>query len=188
MLVLLTVWRWGSGEVRGNAFYLSMVVLLASVWWHVPRQAAGFLGIRFREDVIERRHPASALVLSAALLATTIIYAGANIGEADSIFTPLVPAVAATAVLLLLWLLIELLTSVSDAVNLDNDVTSALRLAGFLLGSGLMLAHAVTLAHISADERAVPVLRQNLTAALDADRRASAIALLLNRRRGCARR
>jgi hypothetical protein len=77
------------------------------------------------------------------LTGLTLCFAGANIGDGPGWWVVLYAASLSTVTLFAVWACLERLTHVSEAVTVDRDVASGLRLGGFLAAAGLILGRAV---------------------------------------------
>jgi hypothetical protein len=141
-LVFAVLVSWSAKEVRTDHRYVLLFLTAAVAWLGAGGLLIGFLGVSIRDDAIEGRNASAAWTVSGGLLGTALCYAGSNIGEDPSIWTTFVTAVAATAALFALWLALELSCHVSEAVTLDRDSASGARLAGVLIGAGLILGRA----------------------------------------------
>ena len=143
-LGLFAVLRWWSAsDVRGDWAYLLFYQILGAAWVGLASVLLPWFGISPRDDVLERRNRAAAWALGGALLGVTACYAGANIGDGPGWWVVVYCAALATAALFVLWFVLERIVHVSDSVTIERDGGSALRLAGFLVGSGLILGRAV---------------------------------------------
>jgi uncharacterized membrane protein YjfL (UPF0719 family) len=130
-------------EVREDAIYDVLFLAGAGAWLGVAGVGLQLIGICPRDDAIETRNSAAVMAICGTWLGATLCYAGANIGEGATIWMTFVPAAAATGALLVLLLLLELFSAVSESITLDRDCASALRLAGFLVAAGLILGRSV---------------------------------------------
>jgi len=105
--------------------------------------ALAILGISIRDDVLDRDNPAATIVVCGMMLAIGIVYAGANVGGGPTIWTTLLPAFAGLIGLGALWLYVEFAGGrVFESISIDRDVSSALRLAGLMLGCAMILGRA----------------------------------------------
>jgi uncharacterized membrane protein YjfL (UPF0719 family) len=100
------------------------------------------MGVSYRDDAVERNNPAAGRAVGGAVVGTSLCFIGSNIGEGATIWTTFFPAAIGTVLFWCLWLAVELTTRVSEAVTVDRDVASGVRLAGFLVGVGLVLGRA----------------------------------------------
>jgi hypothetical protein len=102
------------------------------------------MGIGMRDDAIERRNAAAAVVAVGAMVGQTCCYAGSNIGIGPTIWTTILPAVIASGTLMVLWTGIEITTRVSEVVTIDRHLPSALALGAFLVAAGINLGWAMS--------------------------------------------
>lgn len=143
LALMLVLKFWASFDVRDSWKYTIFYVVLGAAWVGLARPFIVLLGLNAREDVHERRNAAAAWALAGAILALFACYAGANIGDGPGWWVVVFCALLSTAALFLLWAVFEKILRVSDAVTIDRDLASGVRLAGFLLGAGLILGRAV---------------------------------------------
>jgi hypothetical protein len=130
-------------EVREDAGYDVLFLAGAGAWLALAGVGLQLIGISPRDDAIEARNAAAVIAICGMWAGATLCYAGANIGEGATIWMTFIPAAAALGALILLLLLLQLFTAVSDSITLDRDGASALRLAGFLIAAGLILGRSV---------------------------------------------
>jgi hypothetical protein len=173
ILLLPVLFRLTSHEVKDDHSYVLLFLLAGIVWLAIANITAMLLGISVRDDAIERRNPAAAIANCGAMLGLTCAYAGANVGEGATIWMTFGPAVLATLAWAAAWMVYQLLTGVADAVTLERDLPSALRLAGLLVAIGLILGRAVAGDYESAQRtledlaaQAWPVIPLTLAAAI----------------------
>lgn len=143
VLVQFVLSRWSAHEVREGGEYDFLFVAGGVAWLGFAATLARVIGVSARDDAIQARNPAGVIALCGVMIGATLCYAGANIGEGATIWMTFNPAVLATAVWFALWLALELTTAAADAVSIDRDLASSIRLAGFLISSGLVLGRAV---------------------------------------------
>lgn len=129
-----------SGDVRNDPGYVFFYCLVGMVWLLGAGVGLEYLGISYRDDAVERRNPAAAILLVGMVLAHAAIYAGANIGNGPGWWTVVAAAGVGSAAWALLWLVGELLCGLSDDITVCRDVPAALRLAGYALAMGLICA------------------------------------------------
>jgi hypothetical protein len=110
---------------------------LAGLW--IVSWITGKLGVDVRDDALERRNVAAAVAVGGALLGAMTIYAACNVGAGPTIWTTIFPAVVATGVWVVLWLIVEIVSRPAEAITIERDLASALRHAAFLIGAGLIL-------------------------------------------------
>jgi uncharacterized membrane protein YjfL (UPF0719 family) len=135
--------RWADPRVVGHLDYTILFMLGGGMWIFVASRFLGVLGISIRDDAIERDNLAALVAVWGILSGVGIVYAGSNIGTGATIWTTLLPGFVATVALLSMSLLVELTGgSVADAITIDRDVASGLRLGGAVLGCSIILGHA----------------------------------------------
>jgi uncharacterized membrane protein YjfL (UPF0719 family) len=135
--------RYSSEDVRDAPEYLLLYTAMGMAWLGIAAWLLTQIGLSFRDDVVERGNPAAAWAISGALAGVTLCYAGGNIGNGPGWWVVVFCAALATAVLLLLWLLLDQATRIADTVTIDRDPAAGLRLAGFFVAVGLVLGRAV---------------------------------------------
>jgi hypothetical protein len=130
-------------EIHDDAIYNVLFVAAAGAWLTITGVAINLIGISPRLDAVETCNEASVVVLCGAWIGVTLCYAGGNIGEGATVWTTFIPAAAASIVLFLLVISLQIFSSVADAVTLDRDRASALRLAGLWIAAALILGRSV---------------------------------------------
>jgi hypothetical protein len=135
--------RWTDPQVLGHLDYTILFMLGATAFIFVTASAIQILGISIRQDAIERDNPAALAAICGILPAVGIIYALSNIGTGPTIWTTIIPALAAALSLALASLLIELIGGhVAEAITVDRDLSTGIRLAASLLGCAFILGRA----------------------------------------------
>jgi uncharacterized membrane protein YjfL (UPF0719 family) len=142
-IVATALHAWGAAEVRGDPGEILLLTALGGVWLIFAVKLFSWLGLSFRDDVVERRNVAALVALCGAITAVSIIYAGGSLGEGPSYWDNFFSAGLGTAGWLLLWIVLELGAKVSISIAEERDVASGSRMCGFLLATGLMLGRAV---------------------------------------------
>jgi putative intracellular protease/amidase len=130
-------------QVRGHPDYITMFMIGGAAWVLGAAPLLPLLGLRMRDDVIERGNPAAAIVAGAAMLASGIIYAGANIGSGATIWSTVIPALVGAGALAVAALIVRAASPLAEAVAIDRDSSSAAIFAGFLISASILLAWAV---------------------------------------------
>jgi uncharacterized membrane protein YjfL (UPF0719 family) len=142
-VIALVVWRWADQQIRDNTGYVLLVFLMGGAWLTVSAAFFPWLGTGLRDDAFERRNCAATLALSGAVLAILIIFAAATAGEGPSFWNNVFSGGLATGVLFVLWLVVAIVGGTHISISEERDIASGLRLGGFLLGQGLILARAI---------------------------------------------
>ena len=140
LMVLMTV---ASQDVVNDPLYILMYLVMGMGWVGMAHRFAPLAGLSYRFDVLERANPAAGIALAGYLAGTTACFAGGNIGDGPGWWVVVFCAGLATATLMLAWITLGVLGGAAESVTIERDVASGLRLAGLLLGGGLILGRAV---------------------------------------------
>lgn len=135
--------RAGSLDVRASFVYLWLYQALGLAWVRLSAALMPFMGISPRDDVIERQNRAAIPAVGGALIAISFCYAGGNIGNGPGWWVVVFCAALATAGLTGAWILVDRLTTITDAVTIDRDPAAGVRLGGLLIACGVVLGRAV---------------------------------------------
>lgn len=142
LLVVLRKWA-DPFTVSGQMDYTLMFATGGVALLGVAMLTSNLLGISYRDDTIDRRNYGAAMVHCGAVLGLMAIYAFCNMGCGPTIWTTIIPAFVATIAWIAMWLVVEMTTSISDAVTIERDTAAGLRLAGFLVAEGIILGRAM---------------------------------------------
>lgn len=132
-----------SADVREAPAYIVMYLALGLAWTRLAAWLMPYAGLSIRDDLVERGNPAAVPAIAGALIATTLGYAGGNIGNGPGWWVVVFSAALATAGLGVVWIVTDGSTGVTDAVTIDRDPAAGVRLGGLLVASGLVLGRAV---------------------------------------------
>lgn len=131
--------KWLSADVRSDPEVIAQYCALGLVWVGVTQRAFAFLGVSTRDDVIERRNPAAAIVVAGQLAAATCCFAGANIGNGPGVEVVLFCAMLSTISLVLLWVVFDRIAGIADTVTIERNRCAGIRAAGWLVSTGIVL-------------------------------------------------
>lgn len=135
---------WGAAhEIKDDPSYDFLFLAGGGALLGLVTACLPIVALSGRDDAIESHNVAAVAAVCGAWIGSTFCYAGGNIGEGPTIWTTFVPAFGAVFVLLLLWFVLERLTHISNAISIDRDLASGVRLAGFLVAAGLILGRSV---------------------------------------------
>jgi uncharacterized membrane protein YjfL (UPF0719 family) len=143
LLVEIALHSWGAAGVRADGGEVIFLTLVGGVWLLAATKLFSWLGLSFREDVVERKNVAALIALDGAVLAVAIIYAGGSLGEGPSYMNNFFSAGLGTMGLLILWILLELGGKVSMSITEERNLASGVRMCGFLVAIGLVLGRGV---------------------------------------------
>jgi uncharacterized membrane protein YjfL (UPF0719 family) len=136
IFVILT--KLASSDVRHDPLYLAFYLLIGAAWIGGGTLVFPLLGISARDDVLEKGNGASAWAIVGALGGISCAFTGGNIGNGPGVTAVLFTSVLSTGLFFVLWFVFDVLTSISDAITIDRANGSGIRMAGFLLGLGLL--------------------------------------------------
>jgi hypothetical protein len=142
-LLYLVLQTASAYDVRDDWRYVVFYLVLGAAWVGVAAKLLPLAGVSVRDDVLERGNPAAAYAAGGALLAISLCFAGGNIGDGPGWWVVVFSAALATAALFALWLGLDTLAGLADTVTIDRDRAAGVRLAGFLVASGIILGRAV---------------------------------------------
>jgi hypothetical protein len=138
--VYIVIVKAGSFDVRNAPAYIFMYSALGVVWFLGSAFLLEIVGISFRDDAIERRNPAAALVVVGAMFAHAAIYAGANIGNGPGWWTVVEAGLIGSGAWLALWAVVQFVCKISDDITIGRDLPAGIRMAGYALAMGLICA------------------------------------------------
>jgi hypothetical protein len=138
--VLRTV---ASHDVRDEPVYLFFYMVMGAAWVGATTHLFAWLGVSARDDALERRNHAASLALTGMLIGATLGFGGGNIGDGPGWWVVVGCAFLATGGLALLWLLLAKFTEAADAITIDRDTPTGMRMCGFFTAAGLVLGRAV---------------------------------------------
>ena len=142
--ILFSVLRSAASfDVRDSTLYTVFYMMLGLAWIGLTARASAFMGISARDDAVERSNGAASIAIAGAMLGVTFAFAGGNVGDGPGWWVVVFAAALATAALFALWWALDLVAHVGDAITIDRDDATALRLAGFLVGQGIILGRSV---------------------------------------------
>jgi uncharacterized membrane protein YjfL (UPF0719 family) len=159
VLLWLVLRHFAAHDVRNAPVYLAFYAVLGAAWVGLGVRLIAWCGVSVRDDVLERRNSAATWAAAGALVGLTLCFAGANIGDGPGWWVVVYSASLSTMTLFALWACLERLTHVSEAVTVERDVASGLRLGGFLAAAGLILGRAVAGDWVSAGATNVEFVR-----------------------------
>jgi len=142
-VVFLVLLFLASPDVRNDTSYIIAYLCLSIGWLGGATLVFPLLGVSARDDVIERNNHSALWTLAGALISVTLCFAGANIGSGPGPEVVFFCAILATCSLFFQWFILEAISAPSDAITVERDENAGIRLAGFLVGTGLLLGGAV---------------------------------------------
>jgi hypothetical protein len=145
-LALALLWgilaSFAAVEVRTDVRYQFLFVAMGATWVFSLPRALAFIGISYRDDALERRNASAAIAMAGTAVGLALLFAGSNMGEGPSIWNTVVTALAATAALFGVVLVVALSTSLGDSIAVERDEPTGVRFAGVVVGCGIVLGRA----------------------------------------------
>ena len=145
VFVLLIVLRTLADPVyvAGKLDYTLLCTAGGVAWIFVGASAFALLGVSVRDDALERTNPAAIAAITGAMTGIMLVYAGSNVGNGPTIWTTLLPAFVATLALFVTWGLLESVTDTAEAITVERDVATGVRLGAFLACAGAVFGRAM---------------------------------------------
>ena len=142
LLLQIVLSRWADPVVRSSRFYDLLFLFGGGAWVSGTVFLMPWFGVDVRIDAMEQGNAASAIAACGALTGTMICYAGSNIGQGDSIATTFIPAIGATGLFALLWMLVTAMTPVAVTIAIERQTAAGVRLAIYLTIIGSVIGRA----------------------------------------------
>jgi hypothetical protein len=139
-----------SHDVRDSGPYLFMYLVLGLAWMRVASVTFAYAGLSARDDLVERANGAARPAIAGALVGVACCYAGGNIGDGPGWWVVVFSAALATMAFLASWIALDRLAAANDAVTVDRDPASGVRLGAYLAATGVILGRSVAGDWISA--------------------------------------
>ena len=143
LVLLRALFTLSSQDVRTDPETIGLYCALGLAWLGASQRIFGFLGVSMHDDVLERRNSSAAFVIGGQLLGVTCCFAGANVGNGPGPGVVVFCAMLSTLSLALLWLLLDRVAAIVDAVTIERDVGIGIRVAGWFVAMGVVLGAAV---------------------------------------------
>ena len=151
-LLFMVLALWSAGDVRNDGRYFTMYLLLGMAWCGVASFVPTWMGISFRNDVLNLANHSATLLWCGWIVGAMLSFSGANVGNGPGWWVVVFSGILSTGSLTLVYLLLEKLGNTHDAVTIDRDVATGLRMAGLFIGCGAIFGVAVAGDWKSADE------------------------------------
>jgi len=141
LFIFLTL--FSASDVRNSGFYLLFYVVLGACWLGVLTLVMPYLGLCFRDDVMERGNAAAVPAIVGLMVAWMLGYMGANVGDGPGWPVVVFCAVLACGGLAAAWIVLDTAAGINDTLTVDRDVAAGWRFGGFMIAAGLVLGRAV---------------------------------------------
>lgn len=141
--LIVVLLNWSASDVRTDFGYLFMYTVMGLAWCGLARAVPPWLGHSFSQDVLHRGNRAAAWVHGGWWLGVMLAFAGGNVGDGPGWWVVLFSAFLSTAALTFVFYLWERSTHANEAVAIDRDVATGMRVFGLLVSCGAILGVAV---------------------------------------------
>lgn len=132
---------FADAEVR-DSLYLGWYMVMGAAWVGGALFVLEFLGVRAREDAVERRNTAAASFIGWSVVGLTIAFSGANFGDGPGWWCVAVCAGIAMGTMLVLWFLVALVTPAVELITVERDEATGVRTGIFMVACGVILGRA----------------------------------------------
>jgi len=141
--IVFTLLRLASFDVVDNVIYIMFYIAMGLAWLYLSQLFVfRTTSVSWIDDALGMNNPAAAIVSVCALLGSTLIYCGANIGDGPGWWCVVFAGgLGMVTWFFFLWI-IALLSETFERITIVRDVPSAIRMGSYLLASALILARA----------------------------------------------
>ena len=143
---------WSASDVRNDGRYVAMYLLMGIAWCGAASFIPTSMGLSFHNDVLNLANQSATWLWSGWILGAMMTFAGANIGNGPGWWVVAFSGILSTGSLTLVYWLLEKTGNTHDAVTIDRDLATGLRMAGVFIGCGAVFGVAVAGDWKSADE------------------------------------
>ncbi|MFO0830320.1 MAG: hypothetical protein U0637_00620 [Phycisphaerales bacterium] len=143
VLLLVVLRVLAAHDVRGDVLYIAMYQAMGAAWAGLFVFAMPLMGLRPMADAVQRGIGGAGFVAGCLIVAVTLAFAGANIGDGPGWWVVVLCAVLSTAVLLVCWGVLQVVVGPLDRVLVDRDNSAALRLGVCMVCCGAVLGRSV---------------------------------------------
>lgn len=144
---LVSLWavlhEFASFDVTDSPLYQGFYLLMGVAWIGVFAGGFAVCNLIPRDDVFVRGNRSAAYATAGALYALMLCFAGGNIGDGPGWWVVAACGFLSTLGLYVVWLLYASFTGVMHSITVVRDLASGIRLAGLLVGAGLILGCSV---------------------------------------------
>ena len=151
-LLFLVLALWSADDVRNDGRYFTMYMLLGMAWCGVASFVPTWMGISFRNDVLTLANHSATWLWFGWIIGAILSFSGANVGNGPGWWVVVFSGILSTGSLTLVYLLLEKIGNTHDAVTIDRDLSTGLRMAGLFIGCGAVFGVAAAGDWKSADE------------------------------------
>lgn len=141
IIFLITLITIASFDVVG--FWVFFYLCLGFVWLFFSNSFSQYIfNIFYFYDAVELDNKAAAIAFSGVFIGSSLIYAGANIGDGPGWWTVLIAGALGLIVWYILGYFAIKLTKIDEKITVYRDIFAGIRFGSYLLSSGLILGFA----------------------------------------------
>lgn len=134
--------NYASHDVRDSDVYMTFYLVMGAAVDGLGTVFLDWLGLSMRDDVIERRNPASALALAGVIPGLTLAYAGSNIGDGPGWWVVVFCSGLAVGGLLFGWLVLDRITHLGETITIERNRAAGVRIGAWFIATGAILGRA----------------------------------------------
>lgn len=142
-VIVMALAFWSSADVRLSGIYFSLYVMLGLAWMAGTTLLLNLCGLCLRDDLIERRNPATPSVIIGSHIGAATCFAGANIGNGPGPHVVLFCALLATLTLIAAWVGLNRLSHSHAWITIEGDPVTGIRVGMLFIAAGVILGRAV---------------------------------------------
>jgi hypothetical protein len=129
--------------VAGKLDYTLLFTAGGIAWMFVSASAFAWLGVSAQDDALERGNLAASYTIAGGMSGVMLAYAGSNVGNGPTIWTTLLPAFVAAVAVFVTWSLLEFLTDTAEAITVERDAATGIRVGAYLACAGAVFGRAM---------------------------------------------
>jgi uncharacterized membrane protein YjfL (UPF0719 family) len=134
--------NYASHDVRDSGLYMGFYLVMGFAVVGLGAVGFDWLGLSMRDDVIERRNPASTLAMAGAVPGLTLAYAGSNIGDGPGWWVVVFCSALSVGGLLFGWLILDRITQLGETITVERNRAAGLRTGAWFIATGAILGRA----------------------------------------------
>lgn len=143
IIIVYTLNVLASFDVVGSLIYIIFYIVLGYAWIYMGIVLTSlFFDVSWIDDGLNLVNKAALAPIAGSFLAITIIYSGANIGDGPGWWCVIFAAGLGLSLWFWLGFMINKFTGIFERITVERDICCGIRTAGYLLGSGIILARA----------------------------------------------
>ena len=143
IIFFITVKFLASFDVVDSFIFKLFYIILGYPWIHFSLMLFSLLlDLSWKDDIINLNNKASLYAISGAYLATSLIYAGANVGDGPGFWCVFASCGTGLFLFILITYIIQKITGVIDEITIGRDKNAGIRMGLYFIASGIILGRA----------------------------------------------